>query len=133
VRDCLLKPRNNLGRGLHSLFRQIAIHFIAEADIDAGIPQPANPYIDFAVVDFLKFYSQIHIPILRKPCTRTGHRSRKTALFRNIGSDPDVPEYGNADPDVLAARLSFASGFSLTGVPGHRRMADYKRENGNPD
>jgi len=55
MRDCRLKPRDDLGRGLHSLFRQIAIYFIAEANIDAGVPEPANPYVDFAVVDFLKF------------------------------------------------------------------------------
>ena len=35
VRDGLLKPRDNLGRGL---FRQVAIQFIAKSDVNARVP-----------------------------------------------------------------------------------------------
>jgi hypothetical protein len=54
MRDRFLEPRQNLGHGADVLFRQEAVHPIAQAHVDPAVPQSADLHVDLAVVDFLK-------------------------------------------------------------------------------
>jgi hypothetical protein len=55
----LLQPGNNLGNHPNGLFRQVAVHVVPKPDLDAAVPEPANSYVDFAVVDLLKLDGEI--------------------------------------------------------------------------
>jgi hypothetical protein len=45
---------NNLGNRPNGLFRQVAVHIVPKSDLHAAVPEPADSYVDFAVVDLLK-------------------------------------------------------------------------------
>jgi hypothetical protein len=53
MRNRLLQPGNNLGNRHNRLFRKVAVHVVPKPDLDAAVPEPANSYVDFAVVDLL--------------------------------------------------------------------------------
>src|SRR5580698_4901025 len=55
----LLQPGNNIGTRPNGLFREVAVHVVPKADLDAAVPGPANSYVVFAVVDLLKLDGKI--------------------------------------------------------------------------
>ena len=59
MRIRVLQPGNNLGNRPNGLFRQVAVHVVPKPDLDAAVPEPANSYVDFAVVDLLKLDGEI--------------------------------------------------------------------------
>ena len=59
MRDGFLEPRTDLGDGAHRFFGQISVHLVTQPQIDTAIPQPANPDINFAVVNLLKLNCEI--------------------------------------------------------------------------
>jgi hypothetical protein len=50
----LLQPRSDFGGGPDSFLCGKAGHLVAQPDLDAAIPKPADPDVDLAVVDFLE-------------------------------------------------------------------------------
>ena len=59
MRNRLLQPGNDLGNPPNGLFLQVTVHVVPKPDLDAGGPEPANAYVDFAVVDRLKLDGEI--------------------------------------------------------------------------
>jgi hypothetical protein len=39
----------------------VAIHIVSTPDLDAAVPEPADPYLDFAVVNLLKLDGEIAV------------------------------------------------------------------------
>ena len=74
VRDGLLKPRNRLVYRLHVLGRLVAVHLVAERHVDAAVPQPANPDIDFAIVDPLEFDGKVYCVLFGSHTMHSGLR-----------------------------------------------------------
>jgi hypothetical protein len=64
MRNGILEPGDDFGYGRHSLFRQKAVHLVAQPHLNSGIPEPANPHVDFAIVYFLKFNGETHNHLL---------------------------------------------------------------------
>src|SRR5580692_6896565 len=54
VRDCLLKPGNDVRRGGDVFFCEVAVHLVPKANIDSAVPQPTDAHIDFALIDPLQ-------------------------------------------------------------------------------
>jgi hypothetical protein len=74
VSNRFLEPREDLTYGPYRFLGQVAVHFVAQASVDAAIPEPADSYIDFAVVDLLEFDCQVrHLPILDKELKAVSH------------------------------------------------------------
>ena len=67
MRNRLLQPGNNLGNRPNGLFRQVAVHVVPKSDLDPAVPEPANSYVDFAVVDLLKLDGEIRRGIIDGP------------------------------------------------------------------
>ena len=59
MRNGLLEPWNYLVHRPHGVFGEISVDIIAKAQVDSPIPEPANSYVDFAVVNLLKFNREI--------------------------------------------------------------------------
>jgi hypothetical protein len=59
--DGFLKPRDNLGYRFYALFCQVAVHFVAQPDINAAVPKPSDLDVNFDVIDLLKLNSQIDV------------------------------------------------------------------------
>jgi hypothetical protein len=55
VRNGLLQPGQDSRGVAERFFRQEAVDFVAQADLDAAVPQPADADVDFAVGDPLHF------------------------------------------------------------------------------
>jgi hypothetical protein len=59
--------RCNQGTNLanrYGLFRQVAVHIVPKPDLDAAVPEPANSYVDFAVVNPLKLDGEIRRDVI---------------------------------------------------------------------
>src|SRR5689334_7261492 len=54
VSDRFLKPGDDVGHARDRLLCQKAVHLVAESQFDSAVPEPADPGVDFAVVNFLK-------------------------------------------------------------------------------
>jgi len=59
IRDGLLQPGPDPGGVGERFFRKKTVHFIAQADGYADVPEPANADVDFAIVDSLEFGREI--------------------------------------------------------------------------
>jgi hypothetical protein len=68
----LLQLGNNLGNRPNGLFGQVTVHIIPKADLDTAVPEPANSYVEFAVVEP---YLQSLVAEVRAG-RRAGHFSR---------------------------------------------------------
>src|SRR5436305_2077042 len=55
---CTLQPRNDFSHVPDVSLRPVAVHLIAELNINSAVPKPADLYTNFGVVDFLKFRVQ---------------------------------------------------------------------------
>ena len=76
-------------------FRYESVHFVAKVNADAAIPEPANPDVDFAVVDFLEFLREVgHSSFwyqsgLSATCPRR-LRNRRLSGFGSLGPQPQL-------------------------------------------
>ena len=68
MRNGLLQPGQDSRGVAERFFRQEAVDFVAQAHLDAAVPQPADAEVDFAVVDLLQFNGEIHT----NDCGRAG-------------------------------------------------------------
>src|SRR6266568_5396185 len=64
MRNRLLEPGKDFAHGPNILFCQIAVHVVAQTHVDSAVPQPANPDVDFAVIDFLKLGRKARVSIM---------------------------------------------------------------------
>ena len=60
MRDGLLEPRRDSLHHHESLFGYEAVYFVAQAHVEAAVPQPTDADVDFAVVDALECKGEIH-------------------------------------------------------------------------
>jgi hypothetical protein len=64
MRYGFLQPRQNVRDCPNDLLCQKSVHFVAQPNIDAAIPQPADLDVDFAIVDGLKLGGEVPALIL---------------------------------------------------------------------